>query len=219
MAQRAVNPHGSWITFAGYSVVVAPPDGSFVGDGRDGLFDFDTRILSRHRILVNGEPPEFVGGGLLAADRSVAHLTSPPPGGDRAGPLLPQDLLELVLVRRVGCGLREWLSLTNHSMADADIELIVELDADFADVLDIGRHIEGERTVRWTPVDRSLEIRFAARQAERVLERGLRVHVAAADSAPEFAHGQFRFRFALPASGRWRADLVYASLVDGRWRD
>ena len=35
------------VTFSGYTMACTAPDGSIAGPGRPGLYDYDTRILSR----------------------------------------------------------------------------------------------------------------------------------------------------------------------------
>ncbi|MFS8638935.1 MAG: glycogen debranching N-terminal domain-containing protein, partial [Gemmatimonadota bacterium] len=45
-----LNPHDPLdVVYQGYTVLVCRHDGSIEGAGREGLWDFDTRILSRHR--------------------------------------------------------------------------------------------------------------------------------------------------------------------------
>ncbi len=43
-----VDPHhGQQLVCHGYTVLLSGPDGSISGDARQGLFDHDTRVLSR----------------------------------------------------------------------------------------------------------------------------------------------------------------------------
>lgn len=217
-----VDPHGPReVVCSGYTVLVTRPDGSLSGEGREGLFDFDTRILSRHHLTLNGTQPRRAGGGVGAADhwRAVVHV--PRPGGTSAGPVLPQDMLELEIERRVGCGMEERLTLFNHSMASADVELCIELDADFADVMQIGS--DGRPSAialpSWDASRRALHFDFRAERDEHAVARGLRVRVLEPGDGLAFDGRMLRARLNLEPRGVWRARLSYASLVDGVWRD
>src|SRR4051794_919449 len=79
------------IVHQGYTVLVARLDGAVLGEGREGLYDFDTRILSRHRLLLDDREPVLLSSCALSADRWSACLQLARPGGTPAGPRLPQD--------------------------------------------------------------------------------------------------------------------------------
>src|SRR5262245_5276998 len=128
---EAIDPHHSLqLTFNGYTVLLTDTDGSICA-GTQGLFDFDTRILSKYRLLVDDEVPRCDTSAAIASDYWAAHLTVPRPGRNAHGPQLPQDALAIEARRRVGCGMVEQLIVRNFSMAAADVTLRLELDADF----------------------------------------------------------------------------------------
>ena len=209
----------SHVVHEGYTVLFIPSSGQ-IADDREGLFDFDTRILSRYRLTLDGAVPsclDAVGEG----NRWRVHLIVPRPGGTATGPHLPQDVIEVELERRVGCGMEERLTLRNHSMTAATTELAIELDADFADLMSIGsppREL-GEVSIGWSEPDGALTFSYRASHGELTFERALRVTVAHADSAPACEARTLRFQVQLAPRGEWRATLGFASLVDGRWRD
>ncbi len=216
-----LNPHGALdVVHQGYTVLVTRHDGSVEGDGREGLWDFDTRILSRHRITLASERPRYSGSGMPEPERWLAHLRVPRAGGTAAGPLLPQDALELVIARRVGRGLEERLDVHNHGMTPVETGLAIELDADFADSQEAGgrRRQHGRLERAWDAASATLRFDYHAEREGRTLHRALRVRVVA-DSPPEYEDGTLRFRLRLPARGQWRAMLAYHSLVDGVWRE
>ena len=68
----------------GYTVLVAERDCAVTGMGREGLFDYDTRILSRHRLTLNGQSLRYVAGKPLDACRWEAHLVLERDGGSAA---------------------------------------------------------------------------------------------------------------------------------------
>ncbi|HEV8580561.1 MAG TPA: glycogen debranching N-terminal domain-containing protein [Thermoanaerobaculia bacterium] len=208
------------VVHQGYSVLVARRDGGLRGEGREGLYDFDTRILCRHRLLLDGREPFLLSSCALAADHWSARLWLPRPGGTAAGPHLPQDALEIAVDRRLGCGMAERLTVRNYGMQPVETELVLELDADFADVQETGgeRRQSGAIEIFWDPAGRAVTFGYAVRHEQRELRRGLRVRIAEAATTVVWDQGRLRFPLALPARGSWSAAIRYESLVDGTWR-
>jgi glycogen debranching enzyme len=218
-----LDPFRPWhnVVHQGSTVLFVRPDGTLQG-GREGLFDFDTRILSHYCLTLDGRAPQCVSSGALESDRWSAHLRVPRAGGNAAGPTLPQDTFEIALARRVGRGMAEQLVVTNHSMTPAETELVIELEADFADVQEAAsgeRQQHGTTAVAWDGDEPSIRFTYHADHDGSVFERALRLRVVAADSAPTWDGRALRFALRLPARGAWRARLSYGSLVDGRWRE
>ena len=217
----ALNAHHPWQTVhSGYTVLVTNPDGSLNGAGREGLWDYETRILSLWRVMLDGRTPVLNASGALECDRWQAHLRVPRVGGMPAGPLLPQDTFELAILRRVGPGMEERIRVINHSMTRARTELVLELGADFLDIQEVGteREQRGVCDVGWDAASRSLTFDYHAEHAGQTLHRALRVRVAMSDSEPERDDNRLRFRLDLGPRGVWRLRLRYESLVGGRWR-
>ncbi len=150
MAQRArelipqisganLEPREEEVVGADYTQLVAGRDGSIEEGKRHGLLDFDTRILSRHRLTLDGSPLSTVSAGAFDPDRWTALLRLPLSGGDPAGPAVPQDVVEVLLTRRLGPGMLERIEVRNHSMAPRRFQIDLALDADFADIQEVGR--------------------------------------------------------------------------------
>jgi glycogen debranching enzyme len=219
----AIDPHHPLhVVHQGYSVLLAQPDGTIEGDrSREGLFDFETRILSRHRLMLGGRRPAYLGGGTPEPERWIARLQVARPGGDARGPRLPQDALGIVLRRYLGCGMAEWITIQNHSMTPLEAELVLELDADFADLAEAGSEPTrlGEQHDQVESGGAALRIDFLARVEGHELHRGVRITVEHSDSPPNWQRRTLRFAISLAPQGRWRATLTFASLVDGSWRE
>jgi hypothetical protein len=207
------------VVHEGYSVLVTRSDGQ-ITDEEEGLFDFDTRILSLYRLTLDGEVPSPLDSA-SDSNRWLAHLLAPRPGGSAAGPHLPQDAIEIEIERRVGCGMEERLTLRNHGMTGVTTELAIEVDADFADRMAIGGAHPPycDTTLSWDASGRALTFAYHASRSGRTLDRALRVTVAQADTAPARAARTLSFQIRLSPRGEWRATLGFASLVDGAWRD
>jgi glycogen debranching enzyme-like protein len=126
--------HDRQLVFHGYTVLLTNPDGTITEGSDLGLFDYDTRILSKYHLLVDDQPPRCDASANVGSDQWIAHLSVDRAGPDAVGPRLPQDALAIEIRRRVGNGMAEDVMLQNHSMADADVILRFEWAADFADV-------------------------------------------------------------------------------------
>jgi glycogen debranching enzyme len=208
------------VLHSGYTVLSATIDGSIDGDP-GGLFDYDTRILSRYRLTVEGRAPEMVGHGRPEADTFVARYRVA--RGDREkrrpeGPLLPQDALELELERVVGSGMRERWIVRNHSAVEWAGTAWLELDADFADVAEVGRERRQKGEVTAEVRGRGLELRYRARRDGRRFERGVRIRVIAAPGAVETSDSGFGVRLRVAPRDAVAFEIRVSSRVDGRWR-
>ena len=156
-------------------------------------------------------------------------------GGHADGPLLPEDALDLELERRVGGGLLDRWTIHNRSAVPWQGRLRLEVDADFADIAEVGaeRRQKGEITARQGP--RSLELRYEARREGRRFQRGVprfqrgvRVRVlpgrgagsAGADTALEVEATDtgMAMRAWIGPRGSIQVRVRVSSRVNGRWR-
>lgn len=220
--QTPIAPHRDrQLTFQGYTVLLTNADGS-ITEGRGlGLFDYDTRILSTYRLLIDDEPPRGDTRANLESDYWVAHLTVERAGRDPVGPHLPQDVIAVEIRRRVGRGMAEQILLRNHSMADADVVLRLEFAADFADIAEkdgTPSHAGTTRTA-WEPESPALLFDHRAHRDGVDFRRAVRIRIVASDGPPGFdPPASLRFPIRLAPHGVWTAGLAFDSLVDDVWR-
>jgi glycogen debranching enzyme len=218
-SEAALDPHAPLrVLHHGYTVVVMRPDGSFGDDPRTGLFDHDTRVLSRHRLRLGSEAPRYAGAYHPESDRYTVWLHLPRPGGTPAGPLLPQDAIALRLVRRVGRGMCERIEIRNHSAVPLRSVLVLELDVDFADVQApddprLAMHVASH----WDAARAALVLAARGEHEGLALERALRVRALAADSPPRYENRSLHFPVDLAGGALWKATLAYEPCVDGVW--
>ncbi len=205
----------------------AGPDGSIEADPA-GLYDYDTRVLSRFRLTVDDRPPVLLSAATPEADTLVARFRVPIEGGHADGPVLPEDALDLELERRIGGGLLDRWTIHNRSAVPWHGRLRLEVDADFADIAEVGseRRQKGEITAREGP--RSLELRYEARRDGKRFQRGVRVRVLPGRGTGAAAEGNsldvnasdagMDMRARLAARGSLQVRVRVSSRVDGRWR-
>ncbi len=103
------------LLYRDYTVLCSAPDGT-ISDDPEGLYDHDTRILSRHGLTIDGLNLRFVSSAELAADRRLTVVLVPRPGGSATGPVLPQDALEVQVETVVGPGMAQRMTLVNRSI-------------------------------------------------------------------------------------------------------
>ena len=214
----------------GYTYLLTAMDGSIGATPDEGLFDHDLRLLSWHRILLGGEAPIGPATAPIREQRWLGVLGVRPGDGSPSGPRLPQDVLELRIDRRVGCGMLERLDVTNHSMAPRPADLEIALGAGFRDVTQLRDDDPLRGAMRWTwdEASNALTILWSASDGERSVDRGLRVRLVVCPSRPVFRAVEssepdarrFSFRFPCTLEPHQRIELVvaYDSLVDGSWR-
>ena len=183
----------------GDTFLVADSYGDILG-GADGLFDDDTRLLSRLRLLVGGRAPSRLGSG-VSRDNVVFtfHGTNRPlPGmGQRATPpgVLHIERRRFLWRRR----LYERVRVANHSLDDAILPLIYEFAADFRDIFEVRGTV---RPARGTLLGPELDGRRAIFGYEG-LDGQLRSSVIAFSEPPgRLTSARAEFMFSLQPKGR-----------------
>jgi glycogen debranching enzyme len=203
---------------SGYTVLCSAPDGAIAAP-RHGLLHRDTRVLSLYRLTVAGQPADLVGASCPESDRWDAVLRIGRPGGAADGPLLPQDALEVHVRRRVGPCLLEEIVIHNRSAVACETTALIEVDADFRDVAELGREREivGVTMRRPGPDGASLQFDHAAAHGDRRIERAVRIEILESSSPPKINAAGFSFALRLEARSSWRVSLRVAALDEGMW--
>lgn len=130
-------PDHLYVLKDGDSFVVADTYGDIAGTG-DGLFQDDTRLLSRFHLLLEGERPTLLSSAVSRDNVFfTAHLTNrplPPLGGDS----LPQGVVHIERRRLLWEGLlRERITLSNYGLAPTRLRLSLAYGADFSDTFEV----------------------------------------------------------------------------------
>jgi glycogen debranching enzyme len=206
--------------FSGYTVLSTAADGAVEG-GEHGLYYRDARLLSAYRLTVDGKPPELVSAVQTESNTWDGMLRVAREGGNPEGPALPQDALELHVHRAVGPGLVETIRVRNRSAIACRAEFRIDVDADFADIAEVGRKRQQEGTIS-RDIDgprRRLQIRYRVDAGKRSDERGLLVDVLESSSPAAIEPTGIAFDVDLAAGGDWAA-TIRLSPRDGRaWRE
>jgi glycogen debranching enzyme len=196
----------------GDAFLVADVHGDVMG-GADGLFDHDTRILSRFVFLVGDRRPSALSHG-LSKDNAVFTLnatnTSLPPMGGHA----TQRGVIHIERKRVLWGRRmfERVRCANFGLDEVMLPLAFEYAADFRDMFEVRGMRRAQRGVLVEPEVRGRHVRFAYDGLDAVRRTGV---IAFSEPPWRVSHRRADFMFTLEPGAR--ADLyveVGAALAD-----
>ena len=121
----------------GDTFIVADSNGDILGEG-DGLFQNDTRILSRWRLTVGGKAPVLLSSSLsqdnVTFTTNLTNRPLPPLGGQsmKEG-VIHIERKRLIYHDRV----YERITFTNFARDATQIPFTLEYDADFVDMFEV----------------------------------------------------------------------------------
>ncbi|HYI11808.1 MAG TPA: glycogen debranching N-terminal domain-containing protein [Thermoanaerobaculia bacterium] len=205
----------------GRSVLATTPEGVIDGGPDHGFFVHETRLLSRWRYSIDGQPPSPNALSSVRQNRWIGYYVIAAPGvplpeqdaGSGQVPAASQNTLELQVTRGIEDALHEELVLTNYTTAITTFVLSIELDADFADQAETRkRQQQGDTEVQWEEATNSLTFHYTARNGDAVLHRGVEIR---ASQAARYENGRLLFSVTLAPKQRWEAAIDVTPLIDG----
>jgi glycogen debranching enzyme len=186
--------------------------GEIDGRSEQGVFAGDTRLLSHHRLYINGLPWTLLTSATVQYSAVRIELTNP---------ALPTDIGDLAAAqvgltvrRRVIQAIHEDLDLVSFADRQVHFQLEVALRSDFADIFEVRAHQftrRGNTLSRWN--DTRHELRTTYTNGD--FHRGLIFQLVDADSPPQFANGRVVFDITLEPGQAWHTCACY-HLDDGR---
>jgi glycogen debranching enzyme len=199
---------------------------------RQGLFVYQTRMLSRYRWKIQGKQPRLSAQSPVEQHSWLAYYYDSPPNckdtpTGECNPL--QETVELRVSRVVGEGMHEDIEVTNHTQISTSIRLSLEVDADFVSRKEVkdGRQQKGELKKCWDKscdaewnwtFQYSVEHHYQKQDNVGIarMQRGIRLSLRA-DSAPTQSGTSISFRVRLKPHQTWKACLKWQPQVDGNW--
>lgn len=187
----------------GQSFCLSGRTGDIVVDFPHGLFVFDTRVLSRWELRLNGHRLEP-----LSVDvRTPFHAAFI----GRSAPAAGQADADIVVFRHrhVGQGMRERIVISNHGLAAVPVTLELSCDVDFADLFEVKESRVVRRGSHARTIDGSV-LRFEHRHD------GLRKQVAVRTSPPASAEpGMLVWHGEVAAQGTWELCVEVRTALNG----
>jgi len=99
-----------------------------------GFFAHDTRFLSRLVLTVGASAPLLLSSGRVEHFRAAFYLRNGTTNG------LPRDAISIARERFVGSGMQERITLRNESLERLELDVALEAEADFADIISVKHH-------------------------------------------------------------------------------
>ncbi|MGB6482508.1 MAG: glycogen debranching N-terminal domain-containing protein [Candidatus Acidiferrales bacterium] len=233
-----LQPHNdSWFIGQGRTVLRTARDGFVPPDSPYGLFAYETRLLSRYEIHIDGEELIPVASSNVSQHSWLGYYILLPPGTDPgppdqgSGEVPPyaENTLEVKISRFAGEGLHEDIDLVNYSLKETSFELSFCFDADFASVTEANdkrRMVKRKKTVRWNTPSEGAELYFRHTQSHAYshshergiakIDRGLRIRISAADPPPKYHKGRITYRVRLASHAKCHFCLDFMPSIDGR---
>jgi glycogen debranching enzyme len=218
--------------------VLATGRDGFIGDGPDqGLFVHETRLLSRYRYLIDGNPPSPNAISNVEQHTWLGYYVQLLPGieiGERdqgSGMIdeMSQQTLEVRISRYVGDGVHEDLDLTNFTMKPSSFHLELDLDADFPDTVETRgpRKQQGEIKRAWTKAGEGVwELNFdysathsfdhQGEAGTSSIHRAITIRIENSTSEPCYEGGRIGFQVHLEPRASWHSCLCLLPFIDGK---
>ena len=217
------------------TVFATERDGQVTSGADHGLFVHETRVLSRYGYRINGEPPFPVALANVELHSWLGYYIALPPGirlgpPDQGSGQMRQETeqtLELRVARFVGDGVHEDIDLTNFADQTTAFRFALEIDADFADLVETKRprRQHGQCARRWSDEDHELTFDYQAEHRyENLGEHGTaRIHRRIAirflrsTTAPRQEDRQIVFQIELAPHESWHTCVEMRVLIDDEW--
>ena len=219
LVRLRVRPGTNYLS-SGRTVLATDDNGILAPELDRGLFVHETRLLSRYRWLIDGEPPQPVSASNVSQRAWLGYFIATAKGGPvekQRDPIsaAAQEAVELRLSRYLGGGMHEDVDVTNFARWPIELKLSLELESDFADQSETGgdRQQHGEQSATWAPGDQVRELRTTYEAEHRYdhqgdvggakIRRGLTVRFLNFTSPPEHENDRILFRISLAPHERW----------------
>jgi glycogen debranching enzyme len=195
----------------GDTFVVADANGDIMGP-TDGFFDDDTRLLSRFRLLVGERSPSGLGSAVSRDNVAFTFhgANRPLPAmGQKATPpgVMHVERRRFLWDRR----LYERVRVTNHSLDDELLPLIIEFAADFRDMFEIrgiARAAHGKLT---SPIVDGRQIIFGYRGLDDIERSSV---IAFSEPPGRFSARRAEFLFSLSPRSRFELYIEAGSGIE-----
>jgi len=186
----------------GSSFCISLANGDIHPEHPHGVFHDDTRILSRWNLLINGQSLESLTASTTEPYRALFIGRVPRSDGYADSPLIVER------VREVGAGILEEITIRNYSPDEAECEITLDVESDFADLFEVKEaRVQRQWEESRVPDGDSLTIRAAWQD----IHKGVVVRASGADIAAE----ALRYRVVVPPHGRWSTRLSVVPASDG----
>ena len=196
----------------GRAVLATTLQGLVDGGADHGLFVDETRLLSRWKYWIGDAEPLPNAVSILDQHRWMGYFVIAAPGvtlpepddGSGQVPASSQRTLELQVRRSMDDGgVREEVALTNYTNEASSFAFAIELEADFADLVETRRRVQhGTTGTSWD--GRRLAFHYRATHGSETLDREC---IITLDRPAHYEEGRLAFAVELAPKEVWRLTL------------
>lgn len=194
----------SIVTTSGAVFIVSDQAGNVHPDSLEGLYALDTRFLSQFRFTVNGEATLPLRSGVLAEGASAFYTTSATSGIDSPDLTVRRE-------RYVSTGLHEEVTIQNHTRVDQKLSVMIELDADFADLFEVRLGSFRKVGISRSQLDPDGTLRLIYQRGNFQRE----THIVFSQK-PEMDDRRAVFNFSLPPGNNWALCLSIMPVLEAK---
>jgi glycogen debranching enzyme len=222
---------GKFHISGGRTVLISALDGSVDGDGIQGLWVLETRLLSQYTWEVGLRKPTFSALSATEQRSSLGYYIFAPPECRKQkspGCSPAQNSVEIKIDRTVGEGLLENVTLVNHTLLETSFVLSLKVGADFRGLSEANgqRKQRGRLTKHWRASDEGCTLSFdykathaykhQGESGKASFHRGIQLLLKNDQQAPKYSGSRIRFRIRLKPRQKWHATLAWTAQVEGR---
>lgn len=197
--------------YSGRSLLVTNLDGVVAGDGTEGFYVQNTRLLSRDELTADGAPLKSVAASPVRGDAFLAYAEVP------EGPSVSKSAVYVEVMRFLDEGMRTVVRVENYATENvARFELGVHLAADFADSDEAGqgeRKQTAEVETTWDAGRQELLFRYCHPDLDRAV-----AVVVRAPTPARFQDGRLVIPLELPPHRPVEINLSVEPIFDGTRR-
>ncbi|MFC7482978.1 glycogen debranching N-terminal domain-containing protein [Luedemannella flava] len=188
----------------GSTFLVSDPDGEVHRDtdGPQGLFYRDVRHLSRWQLRLNGRQLNRLSSATTEYDTAVFYLA------EATGSVYRSPPVTVVRHRRIGGGLHERLTVSNHRGSSVSLHLMIMFAADFADLFEVRDGNPSSRRPHISIGEGCVTLEYRR-------EDFMRRTVIRADGAA-VTEQSLLYQVDLEAGETWHTDITVELVADGR---
>jgi glycogen debranching enzyme len=204
--------HPTVVLHGSNTAVVSDLTGQISAEELHGLFAGDTRVLSSYKFDVNGCAWRLLARSRLGHGRAQWQFQNPPMR-DAQGDV-PAGSISFTLRRCVAGAMHDDLTIESFARRPVDLRLILQLDADFADILEVKSRTMPPRMALLRIVGPDSLV--LAHSAPGGFHRALHVRLDCSGEPPGFAGSRISFGVRLAHGEKWTCCVEAVPEVDGQ---
>ncbi|MEH2032820.1 MAG: glycogen debranching N-terminal domain-containing protein [Nostoc sp.] len=194
----------------GSSFLVTASDGSIDENLPQGLFVWDTRLISYYEISLNRCRLSLLASSNITHHNALYQFTNPQLSIING--TLPTGSLLVTVRRDIVEGMHEDIDITNYHNEVVEFQLMLAVRSDFADIFDVKSQqilTRGETQTRWENGVLTTEYRNGS------FLRGIVIEPVCGNSEPRYANGRLMFDVVIAPGKTWHTCVNFTALADG----